>query len=357
MPTIQMLFKGVRCTAQSWNIPGNDHYSFAPLPANATALAVAETRSLFVNREYDGRLEELTLDEARSWGCDDQNEAGIVFAYTLSTTSRFCLRLVLNVDEVIRNKRSKKYRTLCRLVQDAKFHSTHLAAAAVVPIHYGMWLMETDDCAGKVLFSLTQWCGVSWHELSHTKLNTKANRVLVGRTLEALHDWVQWGNLRNPKDFRHVTIDIHAPGLSRDDLLSGNAPCYIVGFSDARANHRCMRKLPILPLGAYVPLKAVGCDEIGAALILLDFMDASYAPVPVSKALEWHAKYSDLHPDADNLDVIQAQRAKLYPNIPPLFPVGLAAAFESEDESSAIILQTSPLGSEMRPSGDSPIES
>jgi hypothetical protein len=187
-------------------------------------------------------------------------------------------------------------------VKDAKFHSTYLAYAEglMVPIHYGMWQMDTGDWASKILFSITQWCGISWNELSHTRMNTEANRyesspslycislihpysILVGRTFEALHDHgVQWGNLADFEDFRHAIIDVNAPGLSREDLLNGKAPCYIVGFSEAYATHYCMRKLPILPLGSYVPLEEVCCDEIASVLILLDFMEKSETSMYVS---------------------------------------------------------------------------
>jgi hypothetical protein len=251
---------------------------------------------IFINGQGDRLPEQLTLDEAKTWGYNDPNDTQIIFAHAKSATSRFCLRMVFNAKEVIRHKQSNEYRAFSRLVKDAKFHATYLGDAEGfnVPIHYGMWLMDTGDWAGKVLFSITQWCGISWNELSHTRMNTEANRcvrlfaaswvawlmhpyrILIGRTFEALHDYgVHRGGLGNFENFRHAIIDVNAPGLSREDLLNGKAPCYIVGFSEAHANHQCMRKLPILPLGSYLPLKEVGCDEIGSALILLGFMKKS----------------------------------------------------------------------------------
>ncbi|KAJ7913555.1 hypothetical protein B0H13DRAFT_491393 [Mycena leptocephala] len=242
-------------------------------------------------------------------------------------------------------QKSNRYRAFARLVEDAKFHSTYLAYAEglMVPIHYGMWVTDTGDWAGTVLFSLSQWCGMSWNELSYTRMNTEANRILVGSTLEALHDHgVHRGGLGNFDNFRHVIIDVHVPGLSQEDLLNGKAPCYVVGFSEAYATHYCTRKLPILPLGSYIPLEEVGCDEIASALILLGFMKKSDTATPVSKALEWHDKYSELHPDVDNMDVAIAQRARLYSDHPPVYP-DLDVSFESDEEyAKAIIWRTLP---------------
>ncbi|KAJ6504655.1 hypothetical protein C8R47DRAFT_153640 [Mycena vitilis] len=199
-----------------------------------------------------------------------------VFAKAQSGTDRFCLRLVFHADKVYRDTRSTKHRALCRLVDDAKFHATHLpdVEGSMVPIHYGMWLMDAGDWAGMVLFSVTEWGGTSWNELSRTRMNTEANRILVGRTFEALHDYgVYWGGLeRSPAGFRHVVIDTNAPGLSREDLLNGKAPCYIVGFSEAEVGHDCARTLPILPLGSYLKPGQLGCAEIADVLILLGFM-------------------------------------------------------------------------------------
>jgi len=142
--------------------------------------------------------------------------------------------------------------------------------------------------------------------------------------------------------FRHVTIDVNAPGLTRDDLLNGKAPCYITCFSEAHADHQCMRTVPVLPLGSYLPRKEVKCDEVSDVLFLLDFMKEETTPVAASDAIAWHVKYSKLHPDADNMDVLIAQRARLYPTLPSVYGRHLEISFEDEvDEySKAIILRT-----------------
>ncbi|KAF7337840.1 hypothetical protein MVEN_02006900 [Mycena venus] len=237
-----------------------------------------------------------------------------------------------------------------RLIKDAKFHSTHLAdvEGLIVPIHYGMWLMDTGEWAGKVLFSITQWCGMSWNELSYTRMNTEANRILVGRTFEALHDYgVDHGGLNDFDNFRHVIIDIHAPGLSREDLLNGKAPCYITCFSEAHVKHSCTRRVPVLPLGSYISAEDVGCNEISDVLLLLDFKKRVNTRVSASQALEWHTKYSALYPDVDNMDALIAQRAKLYPEAPSVYEEHLTVSFDGDDEySKAVIWRIAPVVSD-----------
>ncbi|KAF8166591.1 hypothetical protein K438DRAFT_1857002 [Mycena galopus ATCC 62051] len=326
-------------TAARWNIPDHDH-PFAPLPADATPLIIPE-RSLFWNDLIDKRPEKITLDQAQTWGLDD-DDMGLIFARATSTTAQFCLRLVLNAEKFIQNKKSKRFRALVRLVKDARFHSAHLdeIEGSFVPVHYGIWLMDTGDWAGKVLFSLTQWCGISWNALAYTRMDNQANRILVGRTFEALHDsGVDFGGLSDRGLFRHVVIDVHAPGLTRDDLLNGRAPCYITGFSEAHISHQCMRRVPVLPLGSYLSAEEAQCKEIWQVLVLLGFLKRVDTRVSVSAALEWHDKYSGLHPDADNSAVLIAQRARLYPEALSVYDGQLTVSFEGHDEYSEVIIQ------------------
>ncbi|KAJ6581463.1 hypothetical protein B0H19DRAFT_1115313 [Mycena capillaripes] len=202
-----------------------------------------------------------------------------------------------------------------------------------------MWLMDTGDWAGKVLFSITQWCGVSWNELLYTKMNTTANRILVGRTFEALHDaCFGHGDIGGFDSFRHAIIDVDAPGLSQEDLLNGRAPCYIVGFSEAEAEHQCMRKAPVVPLGSYLSAKQVGCKEIADVLLLLRFLKKVPTRVSAAEALEWHAKYSERNPDQPNIVVLIAQRAKLFAHVPSVYPQ-LDVLFEGEGEYPKAVLR------------------
>ncbi|KAJ6504662.1 hypothetical protein C8R47DRAFT_1103103 [Mycena vitilis] len=325
-------------TAVPWTTATHGH-PFRPIP-DATSLVVPVNR-LFVNGQGGRRPETLTLEEARTWRYSD-NDTEMIYAQALAATSRLCVRLVFYADKVIRDTSSNNFRALNRLVEDAKFHSSHLSRAEgrVVPIHYGMWAIDTGDWAGKILFSLTQWGGIPWTELLYS-INTEENRILIGRTFESLHDYgVVHGNPHNIADLRHVLIDVNAPGLTTDDLLAGKAPCYVVGFSEALARHRCKRTLPIIPLGSYIPKTSVRCKEVGSILLLLDFMMPDNLDVPTaSQALEWHDKYSKMYPDQSNMAVLMAQRACLYPNVPPVYP-RVRVSFGEGDFPKATISKT-----------------
>ncbi|KAJ7100148.1 hypothetical protein B0H15DRAFT_927685 [Mycena belliarum] len=234
--------------------------------------------------------------------------------------------MILNAERSTADASSSSFQVCEKLVKDAEFHSNYLCnlEGVYVPLHYGMWIMDTGDWAGKVVFSLTQWCGSSWNELQHTTLNTEANRILVGRSYEALHDFgIHCGGLDRVHDFRHVLLDLSAPGLTRAQRLNGEAPCYIVDFSEARADHDCKRTVPVLPLGSILSWDVVGCREITDALFLLKFMPL-IKPSPSAKqvleAVAWHSEYSKRHPDQPGWQVLAAQRAKLYPDMPPVHP-------------------------------------
>jgi hypothetical protein len=101
-------------------------------------------------------------------------------------------------------------------------------------------------------------------------------RILVGCTMETLHDFgVTHGGLVYPADLRHLILDVDAPGLSRDDVLGGKARCYVVDFADARVGHNCARRLPVLPLDAFLTSREVGCSESEKVTYLLGFMKTS----------------------------------------------------------------------------------
>ncbi|KAJ7439230.1 hypothetical protein FB451DRAFT_1192271 [Mycena latifolia] len=340
---IWVRFEGLQANyfAKQWRIP-NHTRPFEPIPDDTRCIIVPRARSLFINGPGDRHREEISLNEASTWGLSsgEYDQAIYARAKTANASKRFCLRMILNVMQSTSDIHSSTFQVYDRLVADAIFHSTHLldAEGLFVPLHYGMWVMDTGDWAGKVLFSITQWCGVPWNDLAETKMNTEANRILVGRTFEALHDYGidHGGGLRCSYDFRHVTIDVEASGLTEADLMNGKAPCYIVDFSEARANHQCARKLPILPLDAFPHRKEVGCREIADVLILLKFMRMPVAgaqPDPTthaSQALEWHAKYCERHPDVEPYHVLIAQRERLFHGMPPVYP-DIDISFEDED--------------------------
>ncbi|KAJ7078594.1 hypothetical protein B0H15DRAFT_860205 [Mycena belliarum] len=332
---LRIHFQGLPRTysARRWDLlPVPEHpdgFEFEPMPANIKKIVVPP-RSVFQNRQGDRRAGELMLQDVKCWGDDDWDPNPIYANAQSSDGTRFCLRLIVNAENVVRDPSSRPYRALSRLLDDAMFHSAELkdseVAGSLVPIHYGVWAMKTGDWGGKVLFSITQGCGVSWNELSHTKMGTNANRMLVARTCEALHDYgYEHGGMADSYALRHVLIDIHAPGLAPADRLNGKAPCYIVGFSDARAGHRCNRTVPIVPLEVRLPDETVGCQEIADLLRVFKFVRSTESANPALEVVQWHEEYSREHPDLENFKVMIAQRAKLYPQFAPVHPTYLVA--------------------------------
>jgi hypothetical protein len=81
--------------------------------------------------------------------------------------------------------------------------------------------------------------------------------------------------------------------------------------------------------------------------------------VSASAALKWHDKYSELYPDADNLEVLIAQRARLYPEFLSVYDGQLTVSFEGDDEyPKAIIWQTVTIdsGGEREQTPDHPVD-
>ncbi|KAK7062214.1 hypothetical protein R3P38DRAFT_691222 [Favolaschia claudopus] len=352
-PSLKIHFEGsgTRYTARRWKIPNHDN-PFELMPPDITTLHIRKAHSLFHNNPHEDVRQEVTLDDAKLWGSDSRyDDAGVVFARAItSSRSRFCLRFVFNVDKFAARKRSPNYRVLARLIKDAKFHSDSMfelaQAGKLVPRHYGMWIMDTGAWAGKVIFSVTQWCGTPWTNLVHTAMDTEENRILVGRAFEDLHDCgIDFGGVSGRDVFRQVVIDLEDPNLTREDRLKGRAPCYITGYSEATGNHNCMRKLPILPLASFLPPSHVGCYEIGQVLLLIGFMNGKEGGgVSPSTAMQWHKTYSELHPDMHNGNVLMAQRAKLFPKALGLYDDELEMWFEDDGEYAKIHIVQRALG-------------
>ncbi|KAJ7439233.1 hypothetical protein FB451DRAFT_1415871 [Mycena latifolia] len=320
--TIQVHFQGLSKTyvAKRWRIPKHEHDSFehpCPNPYDCCA-----ARTSFI-REPPRRQE----TPRSTWGIDEEYDPNLIYATAKSpdASKRFCLRLVLNAEKTTRDTRSKTFLALSRLMKDANSTPPILTMPPDGLCRFttgcGVWTRAIG--LGRSFSALPR---DAWSELSYTKMNTEANRILVGRTFEALHDYgVEHGGLKSTAPFRHAIIDVHAPGVSREDVLNGKAPCYIVGFSEARARHRCMRKVPLSPLDAFLWDADVGCHEITDAFILLKF------PESTKTSRQWHDTYSRRYPDLDNWEVLTAQRARLYPEMPPVYH-GLDITFESEDQ-------------------------
>ncbi|KAK7038226.1 hypothetical protein R3P38DRAFT_3182325 [Favolaschia claudopus] len=316
-PIIRINFESLRYIfkAKKWPIP--DHSTvFSPLPIQ-TLLIPAKKCLLMNEPEGDRRPRPFALDDARIWGLEEEGPQEVVFA---RASNKYCLRMIFNAQRTLENLESNPANAYDRLMKDAVFHSDHLEGVQGLPVpkHYGMWIMNTGDWAGMVLFSLTQFCGVAWNELQYTKFNTLANRISVARTYEKLHDFgFQHGAVKSLGAFRHVLVDLFAPGLTEQDALNGKAPCYIVGFAEASANHQCRRTLPVLPYDACPLRPDVCCDEITSVLFGLDtdmmlpFTDKSV----LLQALEWYRKNS--HRFSSNWEALVEQRKLFYRKYPP----------------------------------------
>ncbi|KAJ7780846.1 hypothetical protein DFH07DRAFT_1022969 [Mycena maculata] len=329
MSTVSILFEGL---PRDWSLPNHEE-PVEPLLADALVVS----HSLLLNRAGDRVPKKVKFEQAKYWGLEDGDCALYGQAQSKDGSTKFCLRFILNVEEATRERTSLTFQTYVRLLLDARFHSQHLVRAegVFVPRHYGMWLMDTGDWAGQVLCSITQWCGKSWNELSRTDMNTEANRILVGRILEMLHDFgVIHGGVGYRADFRHLILDVDAPGLSHADLLNGKAPCYIVDFANACPRHTCTRRLPVLPLDAHVIAGEVGCSELMRVTHLLGFMKNLPRLSPDSKTyktLQWYDEYSKVFPDLKRSDLLLGQREKFYAEMPPIYPE-LHVSFEGPGE-------------------------
>ncbi|KAJ7069615.1 hypothetical protein C8F01DRAFT_1113377 [Mycena amicta] len=343
---IQVEIEGIKLplpstfTAQMWCTRDNAG-PFSALPAIAESIRIPH-RSLFMNAFGDNARQEASLSLAQAWGPDDMGRPLYARAIAKDGT-RFCLRFAFDVRHATRNQRPNNFQFYQRLLKDAEFHSKHLqdAAGIFVPLHYGIWIMETGDWAGTVMFSLTQWCGISWKSLVRTKLNNAANCVLVGRTFEMLHDiGVNLnGSMGVKGDLRQVLLDVDDPWMTREDFETGRARCFVVGFSEATI-HVCERKVPVLPLGSLVFPQHLGCHELGNLCFLLGFMDRTDENF-ASQALQWHETYSDQHPNDANSSVLMAQRERLFPRYKAVYP-GLRVSFQEPKKLySQVILSDS----------------
>ncbi|KAF7323780.1 hypothetical protein MKEN_00599100 [Mycena kentingensis (nom. inval.)] len=346
-----------------WKIPDhtNGPDSFHILPAETTDIYI---RQLFRNsRINDGMRLKVAVKYARIWGVEDEPEIIYARAETADSSHRFCLRFIFNARLATNDKLLETYDMYQRLIADAKFHSRQLMnfAGTLVPRHFGMWLMETADWAGTVLFSLTQWCGVPFSRLLGTAYDTLENRLLVGRTFEMLHDHgILYDSHSFTKLLGHVLIDIHDPAVASDPhkLLTGMAPCYIVSFPTAAAHHACQRKIPVVPLGSYVRHGDYGCRELVKVLFALDFFeprDDIEIDTPTEDVLKWHTAYMK-HNGAlvpCNGHALIALRAKLFPKHRPLYGHTFDVKFSGHPEYPLVQLLRKALPASTASSGAS----
>ncbi|KAF7314509.1 hypothetical protein MKEN_00923900 [Mycena kentingensis (nom. inval.)] len=330
--------------AQFWSVPGIPD-RFAGFPNNTNTLRIPQN-SLFSNygaREAARKV--MPLKTAREWGINYPEDRVFYAKAQAEDGSCYCLRFIFNADRVAVDPHHPKHENCVNMVQDARFYVEHgkIGASLFIPMHFGLWLMETDDFAGVVIVSVTQWCGTPFKTIMNTEYDTLANRILVGRTLEIMHDagLELNGYMGDYKHLTNILIDLDDPCLSKDDKMNGRARCYIADLSGART-HTCERQLPILPFASHLSSTAFGCREIGNAAFLLGFLPSKgwdaepyVRDVVATKAVNWYNAYYDNHESYANWAVLAAQRTKLFPNLPPVYR-GLRITFEDDaDELQA----------------------
>ncbi|KAF7301172.1 hypothetical protein MIND_00681700 [Mycena indigotica] len=317
--TIQVKFDetSTSFTAQRLRIAGDsERVRFSALPEVAQILRVP-AKAFYANGPGDGERKRAFLSNAPIWGLEDM--ATIYYAKGIAVDgTRFCLRFIFNASQAIRDPESNNYQIYSRLLQDAKFSSQDLSSSAGVltPIHFGLWLMKTEDWAGNVIFSLTQWCGISWKSLMRTKYNTLQNRALVGRTFEAFHDMgfkLVKSDSFDSWHLQQILLDIEDPHLTENARLNGNARCFIAGFSDA-VEHCCKRKVPVLPIGCLLPRNTFGCEELRSLSLHLGFTKTPTDPPDFAlKAVEWYECYRQQHTNYASSSLLMAQRKRMFP--------------------------------------------
>ncbi|KAF7312557.1 hypothetical protein MIND_00269700 [Mycena indigotica] len=256
-PTITISFQdSPSFAAYEWEIP--DHArGFPPLPSGVTSLHVAADA---VYRTYVGDRRRLrcSVEHVRGWGRKPSNEAEALYVHARSTTTDdgFFLRLLPNAEHSTQDRALESFSRYEKLVADA--------AGVLVPRHHGIWIMDTGKWAGIVLFSVLQWCGVPFTDFVRARADTESIRVRVGRVFELLHDF---GVVHRGTDDLLEKVIFDMPHYEATQVLR----CYIVDFSEAEAGHVCARRLPAVPLGAFVPSRTFGCREMAGLTCCLDF--------------------------------------------------------------------------------------
>ncbi|KAF7314456.1 hypothetical protein MKEN_00918400 [Mycena kentingensis (nom. inval.)] len=312
---------------------------FNPFPPEIHILTIAP-QHVHMNRIEDDLRGVLPLREARAWALE-YDEERLVYAKAQAADGRsFCLRFLFNAKFALHDKHSENYNHYLRMLKDADNYVQHSRIAGVLtPPHYGLWAMDTGAFAGMVLVSITRWGGQTWHSLRQTEFNTEANRILVGRTLEMLHDTgLEFnGGMGSRSDLRHVLLDLDDPRLSKTSKLEGHARCYIVGLSDLR-EHVCDRKLPSLPLGRDVRVPEFGCREIRHTSFYLDFLEESPIRDVATDAIQWLNECQNRHQSHAQWALLVAQRNKWFAQHPAVYS-NLTASVE-DDTGEMVISET-----------------
>ncbi|KAJ7643784.1 hypothetical protein FB45DRAFT_861377 [Roridomyces roridus] len=367
---ILLRFEGSDCTynIEKLPIPGYDDFTLLPL---GTRLFIPKKSGLFTNRPIDRRSREVDLKEAVSWGLN--GEEHVIYA---RASRHYCIRFIFNAERVLLNAKSQSRPAYKRLVRDAKFHSMHLQNSKIkgiiVPVHYGMWITNTGSWAGKVIMNITQYCGMHWKELQYSMIGTQANRELVGRTLEMLHDCgFNHGEMTGKRDLRPCRVNSLGNGIGGlslspwcqhhaieracavslptppplrnltrppDASLGATrhatppvararaAPCFLRLEPSQPSNRRSRRQARATRRGWWEDTDTDMSDASPQA------HPATTPPLFVaavtSKPLAWHDQYISKHPDVPNQYVMMEQRAQFFEHR-TLYPA-LALVYDSE---------------------------
>ncbi|KAF7314498.1 hypothetical protein MKEN_00922800 [Mycena kentingensis (nom. inval.)] len=350
---IEITFEGIRdpnpkiFTARLLRVSGAARPLLALPAQHACGKFRISNESLFMNRVSDNIRGVLPLHEVQRWGLDGRQEARIPYARARTADGcNYCFRFIFNIDAILKQRGSHNYGLYQKLLDDARMFSERArnAAGLFIPHHFGVWAAETGVFAGTVLIAVTYWAGEPWPTLVRTKYNTLENKILIGRTLEMLHDvGIQInGNMGDSGALCNVLLDFSDPGLSEDDRLSGRASCFVTGLVSADAPHNCQRRLPVLPLDCFVPSRDFGCHELANAALQLDFLPLTIPRQPfvllVTDALEFHKKYSESEQyQYPNSSILLAQRKVFFDDFCPVY-AGLAVSFDEDSEETPLLL-------------------
>ncbi|KAF8900554.1 hypothetical protein CPB85DRAFT_1325382 [Mucidula mucida] len=213
--------------------------------------------------DHEGKTRTLTFSQALAWGTYGMyHESSIFFDGFHSGEGRdeerptFCVKVLFNVEKAKRDHPA--YQAVLNMLADAKFHAQNLRGVAgdLVPRHYGVWCTKTENWAGVIFCSVTEWAGNTWDEVAAVRRDMSPLSILLGRTVERLHDrGIHHNRLTNSHQLHHILFRV-------DKTDAGSKTrCFVIDFAEA-VKEPCTRNLPILPIDTELPAETVGCEDV-----------------------------------------------------------------------------------------------
>jgi hypothetical protein len=91
----------------------------------------------------------------------------------------FCLRFLFNAEVATKDTGSTTLGMCQRLMRDATFHSNYLreAKGKLVPVHYGMWIMDTEGWAARSFSASTSGLVIPWDTYRYLSRNPQDRSV------------------------------------------------------------------------------------------------------------------------------------------------------------------------------------